>query len=253
LEIRKVQRDEDGLATILGAGITPREHLDEIAESLIPAKGRVKAPPVVSIEMLEVGYSGTVMSFDGAAKTSTRKGSCGCILWKLPEWIVLDARGSILENVTVNDAEYYGLFRGLDMALEHDIQDLVVVGDSRIVIQQVQGLINCLQPNLQRRLAECEALKEKFQRLRLVHVKRNFNQAADYLTSKTLVLDESWTVQDEDERRHLEVVSKIHEQLMKPTVLIQDVKEKDAKVDSRSTPNDDPAAPNASPVDELLR
>jgi hypothetical protein len=84
LEIRKVQRDEDGLAAILGAGITPREHLDEIAESLIPAKGRVKAPPVVSIEMLDAGYSGTVMSFDGAAKTSTRKGSCGCILWKLP-------------------------------------------------------------------------------------------------------------------------------------------------------------------------
>jgi hypothetical protein len=53
--------------------------------SLIPAKGRVKAPPVVSIEMLEAGYSGTVMSFDGAAKMSTRKGSCGCILWKLPE------------------------------------------------------------------------------------------------------------------------------------------------------------------------
>ncbi|POM71319.1 Reverse transcriptase [Phytophthora palmivora] len=44
LEIRKVQRDEDGLAAILGAGITPREHLDKIAESLIPT-GRVKAPP----------------------------------------------------------------------------------------------------------------------------------------------------------------------------------------------------------------
>ncbi|POM77713.1 LOW QUALITY PROTEIN: Reverse transcriptase [Phytophthora palmivora] len=39
LEIRRVQRDEDGLAAILGAGITPREHLDEVAENLIPAKG----------------------------------------------------------------------------------------------------------------------------------------------------------------------------------------------------------------------
>ncbi|KAE9312440.1 hypothetical protein PR003_g19759 [Phytophthora rubi] len=39
LDIRKVQRDEDGLAAILGAGITPREHLDEVAENLIPAKG----------------------------------------------------------------------------------------------------------------------------------------------------------------------------------------------------------------------
>ncbi|GMF15722.1 unnamed protein product [Phytophthora fragariaefolia] len=39
LEVRKGQRDADGLDAILGAGITPREHLDEVAETLIPAKG----------------------------------------------------------------------------------------------------------------------------------------------------------------------------------------------------------------------
>ncbi|OWZ03256.1 reverse transcriptase [Phytophthora megakarya] len=50
LEIRKVSRDEDGLAAIMGAGITPREHLDEVAEVLIPAKGRVKPPPVDDLE-----------------------------------------------------------------------------------------------------------------------------------------------------------------------------------------------------------
>ncbi|POM74976.1 Reverse transcriptase, partial [Phytophthora palmivora] len=44
LEIRRVQRDEERLAAILGADITSREHLDEVAENLIPAKGRVKPP-----------------------------------------------------------------------------------------------------------------------------------------------------------------------------------------------------------------
>ncbi|KAE9295680.1 hypothetical protein PF008_g24197 [Phytophthora fragariae] len=127
----------------------------------------------------------------------------------------MEAQGFILEDVTVNDAEYNGLLKGLQMARERNITELVVVGDSRIVIQQVQGLINCHQPNLQRKLAECEAMKEHFTSLRLVHVKRDFNQAADYITSKTLVLDDSWTVQEEDERRHLEQVSKIPEQLMK--------------------------------------
>ncbi|KAE9268466.1 hypothetical protein PR003_g31436, partial [Phytophthora rubi] len=191
LDIRKVKKDEDGLAAIMGAGITPREHLDEVAESLVPAKGLVKAPPVISVEMLEDDFEGVVLSFDGAAKTSTRKGSCGCVLWKLPGWSVMEAQGFILEDVTVNDAEYNGLLKGLQMARERDITELVVVGDSRIVIQQVQGLINCHQPNLQRKLAECEAMKEHFTSLRLVHVKRDFNQAADYITSKTLVLDDS--------------------------------------------------------------
>ncbi|GMF50450.1 unnamed protein product [Phytophthora fragariaefolia] len=105
LEVRKGQRDEDGLAAILGAGITPREHLDEVAETLIPAKGRVKAPPVISVEMLDDSYTGYVLSFDGAAKTSTRQGSCDCVVWELPGWRALSAHGFILEDVTVNDAE----------------------------------------------------------------------------------------------------------------------------------------------------
>jgi hypothetical protein len=90
LEVRKVQKDEYGLPAILGAGITPREHLDEVAEALIPAKGRVKAPPLISVEMLDESYSGYVLSFDGAAKTSTRQGSCGCVVWELPGWHVLE-------------------------------------------------------------------------------------------------------------------------------------------------------------------
>jgi hypothetical protein len=37
LEVHWVHRDEDGLAAIVGAGITPREHLDAVAEELSPA------------------------------------------------------------------------------------------------------------------------------------------------------------------------------------------------------------------------
>ncbi|OWZ02296.1 hypothetical protein PHMEG_00026165 [Phytophthora megakarya] len=161
--------------------------------------------------MLEDTFEGIVLSFDGVAKISTRQGSCGCILWELPGWKILDAQGFILEDVTVNDAEYCGLLNGLTMAQARSVRDLIAVGDSRIVIQQVQGLINRNQPNLQRRLASCEALKTKFDSVRLVHVKRDFNQAADYLTSKTLLLGRSWN----GERQHLERVSKIQEKLMK--------------------------------------
>ncbi|OWY91414.1 hypothetical protein PHMEG_00040015, partial [Phytophthora megakarya] len=46
LDIRRVENDEDGLAAILGAGITPRERLNEVAETLVPDKGsRIKTPP----------------------------------------------------------------------------------------------------------------------------------------------------------------------------------------------------------------
>ncbi|GMF42835.1 unnamed protein product [Phytophthora fragariaefolia] len=166
LEVRTVQRDEDGLAAILGAGITPREHPDEVAETLIPGKGRVKAPPAISVKILDDSYTGYVLSFDGTAKMSTRQGSCGCVVWELPGWRAPIAYGFIL-------------------------------------------------PNLQRQLAEYEALKVKFKSVKLVHVKRAYNQAVDCLTSQTLALGESWQVEDAEELRHLEQVSKIPEKWMK--------------------------------------
>ncbi|KAJ8576853.1 hypothetical protein ON010_g2354 [Phytophthora cinnamomi] len=134
-----VVRDDDGLEAILSAGITPREHLDEITESLVPANGRVRRPPVISVEMLGGNFEGVVLSFDGAAKTSTGKGSCGCILWRLSGWDILDAQGFIPDEVTVNDAEYQGLLNGLIMALNRGVKDRIVVGDSRNVVQQLQG------------------------------------------------------------------------------------------------------------------
>ncbi|OWZ01481.1 reverse transcriptase [Phytophthora megakarya] len=124
LDVRKIQRDEDGLAVILGAGITPREHLDEGAEELIPAKGRAKPPPIISVEMLEDTF---VLSFDGATKMSSRQGSSGCILWELPGWKILDAQGFILDDVTVNDAEYCGILNGLIMAQARGVKDLIAV------------------------------------------------------------------------------------------------------------------------------
>ncbi|OWZ01312.1 reverse transcriptase [Phytophthora megakarya] len=216
LEIHRTQKDEDGLAAILGSGITPRVHLDEVAETLIPAKGRLKVMPV-SLEMLEADYQGYVLSFDGAAKVSTRRGSCGCILWKLPGWQVVKAEGYILEGVTVNDAEYHGLILGLKLAMKYNVKELVAVGDSRIIVQQAQGLINCNPPILQRRLAEYEDLRKNFMSVKLIHVKHEFNQAADYLTSKTLVLGESWELDDPDEIVHLRLVSRIPEKIMKPS------------------------------------
>ncbi|OWZ22526.1 LOW QUALITY PROTEIN: reverse transcriptase [Phytophthora megakarya] len=217
LEIHPTQKDEDGLAAILESGITLREHLDEVAETLIPAKGRLKVMPPGSLEMLEEDYQGYVPSFDGAAKVSTRRGSCRCIVWKLPGLQIVKAEGHILEGVTVNDADYHDLILGLKLAMKYAVKELVAVGDSRIVVQQAQGLINRNQPNLQRRLAEHEDLRKNFVSVKLIHVKREFNQAADYLTSNTIVLGESLELDDPDEIVRRRLVSRILEKTMKPS------------------------------------
>jgi ribonuclease HI len=224
-----------------------------VAEELIPAKGRIKPPPASSIEMLESDSEGVVLSFDGAVKTSTRQGSCGCVLWQLPRWHVIEARGYVLSDVTVNDAECHGLLKGLVMAVERGVKDLVVVGDLRIVIQQAQSLLNCNTPNLQRRLAEYEWLKTQFQSVRLIHVKRLYNQAADSLTSKTLVLGESWCVEVEAERTHLELVSRIEEQVMKPAKSASAVRPDVLNADAVPGPESAPLPPAARVLAAVTR
>ncbi|OWY91927.1 hypothetical protein PHMEG_00039269 [Phytophthora megakarya] len=189
LDIRRVENDEDGLAAILGAGITPRERLDEVAETLVPEKGsRIKTPPV-SLEMLSSDHIGHLLSFDGAAKRDG-SGGAACILWSLPSWEIAAATGHFLEKATVNEAEYSGLVKGMQLALDMGVRELVVVGDSRLAIQQLQGVIGCTQPHLLRLLQEAEELQARFKSLRLVHVKRDFNAAADYI-SKRVIQDQS--------------------------------------------------------------
>lgn len=65
-------------------------------------------------------------------------------------------------------------------------------------------------------LVKFKSLKAKFKSVKLVHVKRAYNQVVDYITSKTLVLDASWEVEAADEKEHLRMVTAIQEKLMKP-------------------------------------
>ncbi|OWZ15928.1 LOW QUALITY PROTEIN: hypothetical protein PHMEG_00010351 [Phytophthora megakarya] len=193
LEIHRIQNDEDGLAAILGSGINPREHLDRVAETLIPAKGRLKVLPSVSLEMLEADYQGYVLSFDGAAKITTRQENRGSILWKLPGWQVVNDVGHILEGVKVNDAEYHGLIMGLKFAMKYDVKELSVIPESAS---------NKLKRNLQRHFAEYEDLRKNFVSVKLIHVKLEFNQAK---------------LNDPEEIVHLRLVSTIPEKIMKPS------------------------------------
>lgn len=98
-----------GWQQFLWASITPRERLDEPAAELIPAEGRVAPAPPISLEILDCGYEGYLLGFDGAAKLSTFSGSAGSILLKLPSWEVVAVEGHFLEGVTVNVAKYTAL------------------------------------------------------------------------------------------------------------------------------------------------
>ena len=213
LEICKMQGGQDGLAALLAASISPPDAMDILAADLVPKKAFLPSP-LVCMEQLEDNYDGYLLSFDGAAKLKTNVGSAGIVLWKLPEWTIVTAQGFHLENVTVNEAEYYGMLQGLRVALELNISELVVVGDSRIAIQQVLEYIDCHKPHLQLLLAKAQELKASFAKAQFLHVKREYNSAADYIATKTLRQGYSAPIDDADELEQLRQLNRLPERIL---------------------------------------
>ncbi|OWZ08045.1 reverse transcriptase [Phytophthora megakarya] len=70
-------------------------------------------------------------------------------------------------------------------------------------------------PHLLRLLQETEGPQAKFKSLRLVHVKRDFNAAADYISKRVIQDQSSLEVTDPGERKLLQGLNRTHEKLMK--------------------------------------
>ncbi|OWY95812.1 hypothetical protein PHMEG_00034084, partial [Phytophthora megakarya] len=92
--------------------------------------------------------------FDGSAKTEKYGGygSSSWIVWRLPDWAIVTAASAYLEATTVNMAEYSGMNNGVQAALDIGATDLVIVGDSRLAIQQSLGVIACKKESLMTQL-----------------------------------------------------------------------------------------------------
>jgi ribonuclease HI len=85
-------------------------------------------------------------------------------------------------KATNNMAEYEALIFGLSAALSLGICQLLVKGDSQLIIKQVRGECSCNEPRLAAYLLHVRKLEKDFTALELQHVPRTDNSAADDLS-----------------------------------------------------------------------
>lgn len=78
------------------------------------------------------------LQFDGGSRGNPGVGGAGAVLYKnnQEEWSKTFYLG---DNVTNNQAEYRGLIGGLKHVSTLDLPNLLVEGDSNLVINQVSG------------------------------------------------------------------------------------------------------------------
>ena len=87
-------------------------------------------------------------------------------------------------KATNNMAEYEALIFGLSVALSMGIRQLLVKGDSQLIIKQVHGECSCNEPRLAAYLLHVRKLEKDFIALELQHVPRANNSTADELSTR---------------------------------------------------------------------
>ncbi|KAG2808177.1 hypothetical protein PC113_g21837 [Phytophthora cactorum] len=191
LVIEKVPEKDVKFVKLLLSTVTSFVDLeDSLAPVAPPSRGSatVRMDPALLYARLPIGYNGVVLSFDGSAKTENHGGygSCSWILWRLPEWTIVTAASAFLESTTVNIAEYTGMNQGVKATIDNSIDDLIIVGDSRLAIQQSLGVIACRKETLQTQLNHHTELTANLRSVRYLHVVRDYNAAADSLATEAL-------------------------------------------------------------------
>jgi ribonuclease HI len=125
--------------------------------------------------------------FDGASKGNPGPAGAG--------GIIKSERGIISINYswglgigTNNTAEFCSLWQGLQIARNHGIRQLTVLGDSRILIKALQTKKAPLNVHLRHMFQKILQASNRFHKIRYFHVLRALNNHADTEANKGVEL-----------------------------------------------------------------
>jgi ribonuclease HI len=125
------------------------------------------------------------MNFDGASKGNPGLAGAGAVIYKNREEIWSAAK--FVGFKTNNQAEYSALILGLQGALNLGINHLSVLGDSLLVINQVNGIYRVKSDAISNLHKEVLQLKSQFAFIEFNHVYREYNKRADELSNIALI------------------------------------------------------------------
>ena len=126
-----------------------------------------------------------LLKFDGCSKGNPGMAAAGAVLYK-NETEIWSGSKFLGYNETNNYAEYMGLIIGLSKAIEFNIEELAVQGDSMLIINQMNGKNKVRSSNISELHKLAMELKLKFAHIIFNHVYREHNKRADELCNKEI-------------------------------------------------------------------
>ena len=125
-----------------------------------------------------IGYA------DGGSRGNPGLAGYGGLL-KRGEELLCTVSGTI-GHATNNVAEYTGLVKVLEKALELGYTHLEMRMDSELAVKQMLGVYRVKNEGLIPLFNQAKALSRKFTIFKIVHVRREFNKEADKLANEAM-------------------------------------------------------------------
>ena len=91
-----------------------------------------------------------------------------------------------LGRVTNNQAEYQAALLGLEKALDLGATSIELIADSQLLIRQARGEYKVKNSGLRIHFDKLKKLESKFDQVKYIHVKREYNKEADFLANKAM-------------------------------------------------------------------
>jgi len=121
--------------------------------------------------------------FDGCSKGNPGLAGAGAVIYDkdmVEVWCLAQLVGT---NSTNNEAEYTGLLIGLRRAVEMGVSELMVRGDSQLIVRQLKGEYKVKSVSLKPLYLEAVELISRIRIVQFEHVYREFNKRADELSN----------------------------------------------------------------------
>lgn len=125
------------------------------------------------------------VNVDGGARGNPGPAAIGVIV-RDASGEVLEERGERIGKATNNVAEYKALLLGIELATALGARELDLVGDSELVVRQVEGRYKVKDATLRELHAEVERALAGLDGWSIRHVRREHNAEADRLVNAVL-------------------------------------------------------------------
>jgi ribonuclease HI len=136
------------------------------------------------------------LEFDGGSRGNPGPAGIGVVI-RAQDGTSLVTLGRYIGRATNNVAEYRALITAMEKAQELGARDIVIRGDSELIIKQMKGEYRVKHPDMKVLYDEAQHLLHQFDRAKIEHNLRHKNELADKLVN--LAIDRRADVTEVDE------------------------------------------------------